>query len=214
MKLNSFVYLYPPRPRTAIKFGSDNFRRLLASGEWIAQPKLNGQRTLIYVDPEGQLQFWDRHKKPSSYQFPEWLVDDLKQVLNVPRGEWSVFDSELLHLKDKHIKNTIYIFDMLVRDGKFLLNTTYSERHEMLREITGADSVDSDGMATKLTEHVWVADSMGPDLWEDKWSLTNISYVEGFVLKKADAKLAPCVVPKNNSGWQIRCRKPTKNYGF
>ena len=140
--MKNFVYLYPPRPKTAIKFGSDNFRRLLASGEWIAQPKLNGQRTLIYVDPEGQLQFWDRHKKPSSYQFPEWLVNDSKQVLNEPRGEWSVFDSELLHLTDKPIKNPLYIFDVLVHAGKFLCNATSSGPPKRLRKGTGADVMD------------------------------------------------------------------------
>jgi hypothetical protein len=37
---------------------------------------------------------------------------------------------------------------------------------------------------------------------------------EGLVLKRKTAKLTFGLVEKNTNTWQIKCRKPTKNYDF
>ncbi len=37
---------------------------------------------------------------------------------------------------------------------------------------------------------------------------------EGIVLKKASARLTYGFNEKNNSEWQLKCRKPNKNYNF
>ena len=44
--------------------------------------------------------------------------------------------------------------------------------------------------------------------------LVLIDMYEGFVLKKKKSKLKNGVSQKNNSGSQIKVRKPTKNYDF
>jgi len=215
MNVDKFMYFWPPRAKTSVKFGSDHQKKLADSNLWVAQFKLNGQRNLTYIDPDGNFQFWNRHKEEHrSYSPPDFLRDELRDVLGVERGKWSVFDGELLHLKDKTIKNTIYLFDVLVFNGKFLLNSTYFDRHQLLRETTGTTDASRDDIAIKPTKHVWVADTLRPNEWDDAWKHTDISYIEGFVFKKVDARLKPCIVEKNNTEWQIRCRKPTKNYQF
>ena len=37
---------------------------------------------------------------------------------------------------------------------------------------------------------------------------------EGLVLKRKNARLSLGLNEKNNNDWQIKCRKPTKNYAF
>jgi hypothetical protein len=44
--------------------------------------------------------------------------------------------------------------------------------------------------------------------------LVTTDMYEGIVLKRADAKLTLGMTEKNNNSWQIKCRKPTKNYAF
>jgi len=38
--------------------------------------------------------------------------------------------------------------------------------------------------------------------------------IEGFVLKKPSGKLESGLREKNNMGWQLKIRKPTKNYQY
>jgi len=45
-------------------------------------------------------------------------------------------------------------------------------------------------------------------------SIVNTDLYEGLVLKRKNAKLTLGLNEKNNSDWQIKCRKPTKNYAF
>ena len=45
-------------------------------------------------------------------------------------------------------------------------------------------------------------------------SIVDTDLYEGLVLKRADAKLTYGLSEKNNNGWQIKCRKPTKSYKF
>jgi hypothetical protein len=45
-------------------------------------------------------------------------------------------------------------------------------------------------------------------------SIVDTDLYEGLVLKRRDAKLSFGLTEKNNNDWQIKCRKPTKNYDF
>jgi hypothetical protein len=37
---------------------------------------------------------------------------------------------------------------------------------------------------------------------------------EGFVFKNPKAPLVACLTARANSGWQVKCRRPHKNYSF
>jgi len=204
-------YLWPPRPRTAIppKIGW----KMLGGPPWVAQLKLNGQRCLIYVGPDG-LQMWDRHHKPIGYDPPDWLVDEIRSATVGVRG-LTVIDGELLHNKDRAIKHTLYWWDLLVHDDQYLVGHTYEDRYNRLLKLVGLeDAPPPDDMVYKVSEHIWVAYNIEAGKWDEAWKHTTKSWVEGVVFKRLDAKLRPCVTPQANSDWMIRCRKPTKNYMF
>jgi hypothetical protein len=45
-------------------------------------------------------------------------------------------------------------------------------------------------------------------------SIVKTDLYEGLVLKRKNAKLSFGLKERNNNEWQIKCRKPTKNYNF
>ena len=40
-----------------------------------------------------------------------------------------------MHNKTKHIKDTLFIHDVLVNDGTYLLGTTYAQRYKLLMDL-------------------------------------------------------------------------------
>lgn len=201
-------YIYPPRPKTAVPYGVavDTFR----NPRWVAQAKLNGQRNLIYISPDGGIILWNRHHEHHlNYKLPEWLAAQILQHVKRTPGHCVVLDSELLHAKDSSIKNTICIYDVLVKDGEYLLGSTYDQRYQMLMEMTDAASYTPNDVAHKLTDNLWVSRNYYAHEWDERWKLTAVSWIEGFVFKKIDVRLQPGFSEDNNSSWMIRCRKPT-----
>lgn len=208
---NDWLYLYPPRPQTKVRFGSDTFRQFQERPEYIAQFKLNGQRNEIVFFPDGHIEMWSRHhEKHRSYNAPGWLIDALKSAFNIEEGKFTILDSELLHNKDRHVKNVVYIFDVLVLNGMYLVGESYESRHSTLVEIANINS--EDDLCYRATDNVWIAKNLSPTIWDSMWEHTETSWVEGFVLKNAKAELQFGFKKDNNGGWMIRCRKPHKNF--
>lgn len=213
MDYNSFTYLYPPRPTTAVEFGGATFNDLKDIG-WVAQLKLNGQRNVIYIGPGKVVEFWNRHReKHRNYSPPSWIIEELLDIFHPKDNEWLVIDSELLHAKDPKVKNTIYVWDILVSGNKLLLDTTYDERYELLRSTIDCTPYHN-GITLQLSDHLWLAENYHSDEWDDRWGATKESYVEGFVIKNPEGRLKPMFKEKNNSEWQTRCRKSTASYRF
>jgi hypothetical protein len=49
----------------------------------------------------------------------------------------------------------------------------------------------------------------------ESWKkLVSVEMYEGLVFKKPSAKLDVGYKPANNTGWQVKVRKPTKNYSY
>jgi ATP-dependent DNA ligase len=211
---SKFMYLWPPRPKTAMKPFSPQFEKIKEKSNYRAQLKLNGQRNVIYISPKGEVDMWNRHKeRHRNYKLPDWLRDQILDVLDIKK-KWIVIDGELLHAKDATTKNILYWWDVLVCDNEYLLGHTYEERFQMLRDRVKTQ--ESENWISKATDNIWVADMIGPEDYEKAWEQTATSYVEGFVFKDIKSKLAPCIGEKNNGIWQVRCRKPHSggNYKF
>lgn len=113
----------------------------------------------------------------------------------------SVFVFELLHSKVIGIRDTIYIFDVLRYVGRDLVGTTLAERLDLLSKIT------------PFSKNISVAPVYHQDLTGLYRSLTNPAD-EGIVLKNPNAILLDCNRDSLNAGWQVKCRRATKNYGF
>ena len=130
-----FRYIFPPRPATRVKFKSPMYVKFRDDGNWVAQYKLNGQRNVIFISPDRQVDMWNRHKeRHKNYKPNEKLANQLLSVLDLPPG-WAVLDSELMHAKDKNVKDTIYLYDVLALGGQQLIGETYLQRYNKLAEI-------------------------------------------------------------------------------
>jgi len=203
----TFFYLWPPRPKTTIKPFSPQYEAMKGRKWWKSQLKLNGQRNVIYISPDREVQMWNRHGDThQNYNVPPWLVEQVLSVVK-PVDGWVAIDGELLHAKDKSIKNTLYWWDMLVYDSDYLIGRKYNARHQMLLDAV-REPISNDGHIAKVTDNIWLACMIEPEQFDAAWSRTEISYVEGFVFKDVNSALRPCLGRSNNHSWQVRCRKP------
>jgi ATP-dependent DNA ligase len=179
---------------------------------WRSELKLNGQRNGVYISPEGEVQFWNRHYGHHlNWSCPSWLVQQVLEVVP-PTGQWIVLDGELLHAKDRGVKNTFYWWDILVDNGEYLVGETYQTRYDRLRALI--KTTETDGQIAKATPNIWIAELIQPEDYDRAWKATETSWVEGFVFKNMAGKLKPCVGEHNNHDWMVRCRKQHRAYRF
>lgn len=132
-------YVFPPRPQSAIPLMD---ACLFADLGWEAQLKFNGARCLVKFTSSGGVELWNRHgERFRTYTAPDWLLDQLQQVhrrLGLNPHSWSLLDGELIDFKHCAIRDTVALWDILVRDGQHLLGTTYGDRYKWVRErLTG-----------------------------------------------------------------------------
>lgn len=196
-------YLWPPRPEGKIPPAMMGFYERRG---WHAQVKKNGTCTFAAARA-GQVVFMTRHATDHELWKP---LDAHREFLSGP-AKWEVFICELLHSKTPHIKNHLYIFDMVVADGVELVGSTFDERQKLLAQRFPGGAARPLGYRF-LNEHFSVAATyLGG--FAGLWSQL-AAEDEGLVFKDPKAKLEPCIHRFANSGWQVKCRKPTKNAPF
>jgi ATP-dependent DNA ligase len=209
--------MYPPRPKGAI-----HPDKLEDFPGWWAQRKFNGTRSLVFVDPDGGISFYDRHaEKQKAYEATSAMEKALSK-LRLKRGLWYVLDGELLNNKTTGVKDRLVLFDVLVHESKYLTNTSYRDRLPLLKKLTKDptehESETGRKVALKVNSNVWLAETFEPksgkearQLFDD---LLDMDEIEGLVLKDPGGTLQPGVREENNGGWLIRVRKPHKNYAY
>lgn len=112
-----YGFMYPPRPEKAIP---PELIAYYQSEGFIAQVKKNGTCTVIAVAPDHSLNIWTRHGERHKAWKPDPESPSLRAFKKLPK-RWFVFVGELLHSKGVGIKDTLYLFDILV-DGKSLMS--------------------------------------------------------------------------------------------
>lgn len=209
---NELLVLFPPRPDNNREYGSEAYLELYNDPDWIAEVKVNGQRNTLYHEPGGKLQWWSRDLNPhKNFKSPDWLTEEIMAHLKIDPNKWTVIDGELVHAKNALVKNTVYFWDVLVLNGEYLVGTTREERHKILFDITGAGDAPSVDFIRRLSEHIWIADTIPREQWSEWPRLTQTSWIEGFVLKSNKGRLKMGLSVHNNSEWQVRCRKPDES---
>lgn len=185
--------LYPPRPEHAI---APSLIHFYEKKGWVAQVKKNGTLTVVFIDPQGAVTFKTRH----GVDHKAWKAtkDIIAYFSHFPD---SIFICELLHSKDKSIKNTMYIFDLVRHNGKDLVGQTFEQRQELLRSVV------------PIAKNIILAKNYDRDLLGLFRSLQD-PVDEGLVLKDPKSILRPCYGKSNNAAWQVKCRVGHKNYGF
>ncbi len=201
MDYKEYTYLFPPRPETKIAKTSLGFYE---NRNWWAQKKKNGTCTVIFAKGN-EIIFKTRHKDDHKL----WKPEGDHNAFFAGSKKWNVYVAELMHSKTKHLKNELYLFDQLVKDGVSLVGTTFAERQAALHDqFTGSDEGDQVRIANRITlakcfdeEFIQMFDTLKE---ED----------EGLVLKNPQGILEPCFKMNSNSKWQVKCRIGHKNYTY
>ena len=207
---NKWVYKYPPRPDNAIP---PEMLQFYERKGWVGQFKKNGTCGIFGISPEKDFIAMNRHKDVhKTWSLNDYLKTELIKLF--PEKAWYVLVAEILHLKTPNIKNTLYIFDMLVWRGVFLFDSTFDERQEILdaRLITKVE--EKTHYVCDERGKIWYAKRFEGgflDLW---MGIEEPKIDEGLVLKNPQGKLRACNGAKDNSSWQVKCRKKHKNYSF
>jgi ATP-dependent DNA ligase len=206
---DSFKYIYPPRPATkAPPSGLKTYERM----GFIAQPKLNGSCGVLFLDGKSA-RLMGRHNNAFAREILR--KDDLQRL---HRGAgYMVITGEYMNKSQKDGKgkpfNGFVIFDILVHNGKHLLGSTFMERQALLETLFPSGNSFDDYI-----------DEVGPSAYRvrnitsnltDAWNrIIKTEMYEGFVLKRPDGILENGFREANNVGWQLKIRKPTKNYKY
>jgi hypothetical protein len=205
-----FKYIFPPRPQTK---GTPTALKVFERMGYIAQPKLNGSCGVLFLKSNTDVKLMGRHKNT----FAREILS--KQDLGMlHRGAgYTVLVGEYLNKSKKGINGKpmtgFVIFDILVHNGKHLINSTFQERQDLLDSLYSPigsfdDYVYPIGPSTyRVRNFVSNFDS----IWK---SITTIDVYEGFVLKNPNGKLENGLREANNVGWQCKIRKATKNYQY
>lgn len=209
MNYNEPKFLYPPRPERRVLPGLLGFYE--KRGYW-AQIKKNGTCSILGVGPNGEIYAQNRHGEDHRLWKPS--EESLQPFKTIANGKWYVFVVEVIDAKTQYIKDSIYVHDVIVYNGKILEGTTFAKRQELLQKIFPNRSKGGLGYE-KITDKVWLAVLIKggfKDIFDN--DIEDPKVDEGLVLKDPNAKLEPMWREGTNSKWQVKCRKPHKNYGY
>ena len=205
-------FISPPRPKSKI------IPETLPSYEgkgWVVQRKFNGSRIEIYKKND-EIKFFGRLGQDSFYEAPDYTINELN-ALNFKENTEYWLDGEFLDAKTKNpkYKNKIILYDVLYCE-KYLLNVGLKERLDLLNSICNFPSKREPniGIALQVTPNIWMAETFYENFSVRFEEFIQYDEIEGLVLKKLDSVLDNFGNSEYEVDWQIRCRKPHKNYGF
>lgn len=206
MTYDSYMYIWPPRPEAKIPAAMTNF---YDKRGWVSQAKLNGTCTVIFTNGEDCIIKTRHNEDHKAWEPKKEHVDFFKSTAR--NGKWNVFVAELMHSKGPLLKDMLYVFDIIVNDGQRMTGSTFAERQALLEQLIPGEETDlwyeHSKQIVRARNHIG-----GSRALYDR--ITAIPYVEGLVMKDPKARLDLCNRQDNNTGWQVKCRKVTKNYGF
>jgi ATP-dependent DNA ligase len=190
------IYWYPNRP---ILIPPSEISRY-EGGNWTAEIKMDGSRLVLQRLEDGKWRFMNRHKEVMSYHPIPEVMEEL-EALGVPPG--SQLDGEMMHAKTKNVKNRLVMYDIYLWGGK-KQRGTLDERREMLSGI-----IDGKGFEKIVRSKVHF--SGFEDLFRE---VIGCREHEGIVLKDRTGRIKFNPAKSPDVPWQIKARRPHKNYEF
>lgn len=203
-------YVYPPRPEK--KFPATSLAMFDRMKIFYGQPKLNGSCCVAVCNGE-KINFYNRHKET----FAKFIFSGQELRANFKEQGLTIFCGEYLNKSqnDENGNNTngrLCLFDVIWYDGKSLVGTKLEYRQELLRKIFKAEHYND--WLDRVSNNLFIVKNFETN-FEDEWNkMIKHDVYEGLVLKRKDGILRPGSTEKNNMDWQIKCRKPTKNYTY
>jgi ATP-dependent DNA ligase len=208
--------MFPPRPKHRIR--PVELPEYENEGDWVAQRKFNGTRTLIHVTEKFEVEAFRPGREPHL----QWRIsEDIKnqvRSLNIERGKEYWFDGELLNNKTEtsEYKDKIVLWDILQAGAYFFNSPDLLGRYKKLQTICGnpKEYEPHNKIALKVTQNIWLAETFHEDFENRYKEIIQLDEIEGLVLKRANSKLKNWGTKKYEVSWQLRCRKEHKNYSF
>jgi len=221
MKYTEYRYIYPPRPEKTTHFSE---LEKFDNGTFLAQPKYNGTCCVVFMTKE-TVRVMNRH---NGLITSDYNNIDFKSLYEDSGSKgWLVLAGEFLNKNKKGEDGNPFnlkfiIFDILVYDNDYLIGSKFIDRVSILNRMIPETStlIMKDRMKSfshlnvSKYDNIFKAPSYNSDFKELYQSIVDTDLYEGLVLKRKEAKLSLGFSEKNNSDWQIKCRKPTKNYDF
>jgi ATP-dependent DNA ligase len=164
------MYLYPCKPNTLTP-DSKLFDELDRDIGWIAEVKKNGWRALPTKDESGSLTIWTRHKTLIKDAVPE-LREALAEMM--PAG--TILDGEFINNRTKGVKGKLYLFDIIMLEGKLLIDMLLRERRKILEGVV------------KETQDIVLAQQVRVGKKQLYYQSTEGEENEGIVIKRLDSK--------------------------
>ena len=163
-------YYFPCKPNT-LNPTSPLLDALDRDINWIAEVKKNGWRALPTKDEDGKLTIWTRHKTLIKDAVPE-----LREALSNMMPAGTILDGEFINNRTKGVKGKLYLFDIIMLEGRLLIDLPLRERRKILEGVV------VEGPHVELAQQVRVG----------KKRLYHQSIAgeenEGIVIKKLDSK--------------------------
>lgn len=210
MNYDAWKYLYPPRPESAITPPQLPFYE---KRRWVAQYKKNGQCAIIGIGPRGKFKWMGRHNNELNWKPTPDIERKLWQIFG-SHHHWTVLIGELLHKKVTGMRDKLYLFDVLVDQGEYLIQSSFQARQGRLSERTTPYVIGEQYSHHELTDNLGVARIFTGGFNSIFNEIDRQELDEGLVLKNPAALLRPCDRPTSNATWQVKCRHPKKNYSF
>jgi hypothetical protein len=216
---NEYRYLWSPRPAHIIK--PDKLEDY-ENSQWLAQPKLNGSNTLVFMHSDGTAIVKNRHGQDKTGQIK---IDFAKLY----RGEgWFVLNGEWMEKSKKdeggnNFNGNFVIFDVLAYNGHILAGSTVVNRLHLLHDLYGHSFMSV--VENKLVTSEPYLYLTGIDnvyrvvTYTNKFKLlfnmlTKIDMYEGLVVKHIGFHLLPPFTQIANDKSMFKSRKETKIYKY
>lgn len=202
--------LFPPCPRPNDRIQPTQLDYLESTGRWLCQRKFDGDRAIFKRHEDGTNEIYYGHDaKPfRNWKMPSFLKKELAEI-RLPAGQISFLDGELLQSI-----NTIVLFDAL-QIGKLLLGVRQQARLAMLADVCGnPTTMANPAIALRVSEHIWLAQSWVSGFSRLFSEFKDCDLIEGLLLRKIDSGLDNFGTRPYQVPWQLRVRKPKKNYRY
>lgn len=199
-------YIYPPRPKSKIKPTQLDFME--TQNLYICQPKFDGDRCVACIE-NNTVYLGNRHGKwHHSSLFPEIRHQLLVQKL--PNSTY--LDGELVKMGNMH---HLVLFDVL-KISEYLIGVRQIDRLRKLRDLFGGfrHSQHLPDAVEEISSNVSLAKNGEKGFTKHFRQLVGLPLIEGLVLRERDAVLDNWGSSQYEVNWQIRCRRPHKNYRF
>lgn len=190
-------YFFPNRP-ILYPPNHNKIKELSLDKNWIAEIKKNGDR-LCLIKHDNNFFFYNRHKQILKYSPSSQLLQELYS-LNIPND--TQLDGELLHNKTKHIKNTIFFYDIISWNNK-QCNISFKERRQTLINLINPQ-----------LKCIHLIKQYSNNFIELFNKVIKQNENEGLVLKNLNGKIQFNFNKSPDVVWQIKIRRPHKNYKF